>query len=75
MSKEAVKAVIKEFGGQRRMSLAMGGCQQLMANWVKQGYIPHQHLKYLAPITKVPLKDLIRPDYLEVYEWIKAQNV
>jgi hypothetical protein len=74
MSKEAVKAVIAEFGGQAKMSMMLGGCQQLMSNWVRQGYIPFAHLKQLVATTKVPLQDLVKPDYLEVHEWLKEQE-
>lgn len=74
MSKEAVKAVIAEFGGQKKMAVMMGGCQQLMANWVRQGYIPFKHLKSIAKTTKVPLRDLMKPESVEAMEWVKEQE-
>lgn len=74
MSKEAVKQVIKEFGGQAKAAIVLGRGQQLMANWIRQGYIPVAYLKSISNTTKVPLKDLVRPDYLEVYELLKEQE-
>jgi len=74
MSSEAVKEVIKEFGGQAKMAVMLGGCQQLMANWVRAGYIPFHHLKSIAKTTQVPLTDLVKPDYLEVHNWLKEQE-
>lgn len=74
MSKEAVKQVISEFGSQARAAVVLGTGQQLMANWIRQGYIPFKHLQSIALTTKVPIKDLIKPDYLAVHEWLKGQE-
>jgi len=80
MSKEAVKAVIAEFGGQKKMAVMLGGCQQLMANWVRQGHMPFKHVKSVAATTKVPLRDLMKPEIVEAADllikqegWIKGE--
>jgi len=74
MSREAIKAVIDEFGGQKKMAVMLGGCQQLMANWVKQGYMPIKHVKSVAATTKVPLIDLVHPEIYEIIKLIEKQN-
>ena len=74
MSREAVQAVIAEFGGQKKMAVMLGGCQQLMANWVKQGYMPIKHVKSVAATTKVPLIDLVQPEIYEIIKLIEKQN-
>ena len=74
MSKEAVNALIAEFGGQKKMGVMLGGCQQLIANWVKAGHMPIKHVKSVAVTTKVPLIDLVSPEIAEVFKLIEKQN-
>ena len=74
MSKEAVKAVIKEFGSQKNTAAGMDVSQQFIASWLRQGYIPIKYLKGIVKTTKVPIKDLIKPDYLEAVLIIKEQE-
>ena len=74
MSREAVTAVVNEFGGQKKMAVMLGGCQQLMASWVKQGFMPLKHVKSVAATTKVPLIELVNPEIAEVMKLIEKQN-
>lgn len=74
MSKEAVRAVIKEFGSQKNTAAGMNVCQQYIGNWIRQGYIPIKYLKGIVKTTKVPIRDLIHPDYLEAVLIIKEQE-
>ena len=74
MSKEAVKAVIAEFGSQHKAAAGLGCSQQLISNWIRQGYIPIKYLKGIVKTTKVPVRDLIKPEYLEAVEVIKEQE-
>lgn len=74
MSKEAVKQVIAEFGSQHKAAAGLCCSQQLMANWIRQGYIPIKYLKGIVKTTKVPIKDLIKPEYLEAVEIIKEKE-
>ena len=74
VNREAIRKVIKEFGGQAKMAVIIGLSQQSMANWVKQGYIPIKHLRPIMNTTKVPAKNLVSQDYLDVHEWLKEQE-
>jgi hypothetical protein len=74
MTTEAVKEIVKEFGGQARMAVALGVLQQSVANWVKQGYVPLKYVKAVSLTTKQKMKDYIKPEYLEAHELLKEQN-
>lgn len=66
MSTEGVKAVIKEFGTQKKLAEQLNTTQQHVASWLKQGFIPDGHAVAIALVSRIPIRDYVHPNIAEL---------
>ena len=75
MSKEWVKYIAREYGGQSIMARELECKNQNISNFIRNGYMPYKYVSKVMQKTKVPLKDWIRPDYLEAHAILAVQEI